>query len=69
MPPAMPVVTMDAMITRISGRSACQVSSTEVVYAPIIISAPCPSDTWPLIPVSTVRPAAEIAKIATSVTL
>jgi len=42
--PAMPVVAMDATSMRMSGRSACHVSSTDVVYAPIIISAPCPSE-------------------------
>jgi hypothetical protein len=40
MAPAMPVVTIAASTTRMSGRSAFQVSSTDVVYAPIIISAP-----------------------------
>ena len=43
--PAIPVVTIDASSMRIIGRSGCHVSSTDVVYAPIIISAPWPSET------------------------
>ena len=43
--PAIPVVAMDASSTMIMGRSAYRVSSTDVVYAPIIISAPWPSET------------------------
>ena len=36
---------MDASSTMIMGRSAYRVRSTDVVYAPIIISAPWPSET------------------------
>src|ERR1022692_1088856 len=43
--PAIPVVATEATSMRMSGRSACQVSNTDVVYAPIIISAPWPSET------------------------
>jgi hypothetical protein len=38
-------------------RSANAVWHSATVYAPVAISAPCPSDSWPLSPVRTVSPA------------
>jgi len=41
-------------------------SSSAVVYAPMAMNAPWPSEIWPLSPVSTVSPATAVTSIAIS---
>jgi ribosomal protein L27 len=58
---ATPTTAPASVVTRTAATTdssrGVPVGSSATVYAPVAISAPCPSDTWPLTPISRVSPA------------